>query len=130
MNPTHKRRSEFRPRASSMGDRRSAQRFSARWPLRYRVSHGALKGEWKNGQSVDMSTRGILIQTPEHVSKGGVVEVEVDWPGVYHNKPMVWLILTGTVARADARGTALRILSHQFRYAGCLPGFGSKAAVA
>jgi hypothetical protein len=62
-----------------------------------------------------MSAGGLLIDPPEAAPVGSTLEVAIDWPGLYHGKPMVRLFLIGSVARSDGRGTALRILSHQFR---------------
>jgi hypothetical protein len=39
----------------------------------------------------------------------------MDWPGLYRGTPIVRLSLNASVVRGGPRGTALRILSHQFR---------------
>jgi hypothetical protein len=115
MNSANNRRTKSHSQEVKARDRRSAQRYQVKWPLRYRVSQALSKGEWKSGHSVDMSSRGILIQTRERIPNGRILEVDMDWPGIYHDKPMVRLFLIGRVTRADGRGTALRILSHDFR---------------
>jgi hypothetical protein len=62
-----------------------------------------------------MSAGGIFMNATEAVLVGSTLELEIDWPGLYHDKPMVHLLVTGSVVRNDGRGTALRIVSHQFR---------------
>jgi hypothetical protein len=83
--------------------------------MQYRTSGGGLTSAWKSGQTLDMSVGGILIDTPEGVPVGSMVELAIDWVGLYHGKPMVHLLVIGSVVRNDDRGTALRILSHEFR---------------
>lgn len=83
--------------------------------MHYRIPGGVLHSAWKNGQTLDMSAGGLLIDAPEAAPVGSTVELVLDWPGLYHGKPMVHLFLIGSVMRNDSRGTALRILSHQFR---------------
>ena len=62
-----------------------------------------------------MSATGLRIEILETVSEGTVMEFLMDWTGLYHGKSTVRLFLTASVVRVDARGTALRILKHQFR---------------
>ena len=65
-----------------------------------------------------MSVGGILIGMARPLPVGSRWELELEWPGLYHGKPMMRLALTGAVVRNDGGGTALRILSHQFREVG------------
>ena len=83
--------------------------------MQYRTSDGELKSAWKAGRTLDMSVGGILIDIPPAIAVGATLELAIDWTGLYHGKPMIRLILIGSVMRTDSRGTALRILSHQFR---------------
>jgi PilZ domain len=83
--------------------------------MQYRTSGGEFTSAWKSGHTLDMSVGGILIDTPEGVPVSSMVELAIDWLGLYHGKPMVRLFVIGSVVRNDGRGTALRILSHEFR---------------
>jgi hypothetical protein len=96
--------------------RRANQRYTVRTPLQYRTAGGAIKAAWKSGETLDMSVDGIFIDAPGAAPVGTKLELEIDWPGLYHGKPMAHLLVIGSVVRNDGRGTALRILSHQFRY--------------
>jgi hypothetical protein len=62
-----------------------------------------------------MSATGVLIEIAESLPAGSILEVRMNWPGLYHSKPSVRLCLSGPVVRADHRGTALRIVRHEFR---------------
>ena len=95
--------------------RRYTQRYAVRTTMQYRISAGARYSAWKGGQTLDMSVGGILIDTPEALPVGSTVELAIDRLGLYHGKPRVRLLVIGSVVRNGGRGTALRILSHEFR---------------
>ena len=94
-------------------NRRAAQRYAVRATLQYRVRD--FNSTWKSGQTLDVSVGGILIDTSGAVPVGSTLELVIDWVGLYHGVPGVRLLVTGSVVRNDGRGTALRILSHEFR---------------
>ena len=96
-------------------NRRSNHRFEIKMPLRYRRSETVQQSEWTGGATLDMSASGLLIDIPERLPIGGKAQIVIDWTGLYHGRPMVRLFLTASVIRVDRRGTALRILNHQFR---------------
>ena len=96
-------------------NRRITSRYAVSAPLQYRAAAPTLESVWKSGHTRDMSAGGILIDQPEAAPIGSTLELAIDWPGLYHGKPQVRLFVIGSVARADKRGTALRILSHEFR---------------
>ncbi len=83
-------------------------------PLHYRAPDTNLPSGWKSGRLIDMSATGMRIEIPETVAEGTILEFAMEWTNLYHGRP-VRLFLSGSVVRVDACGTALRILSHQFR---------------
>ena len=96
-------------------NRRLTNRYAVSAPVQYRAATPTLESIWRSGHTRDMSAGGILIDPPEASPVGSTLELAIDWPGLYHGKPRVRLFVIGTVARVDSRGTALRILSHEFR---------------
>jgi hypothetical protein len=92
-------------------DRRAFSRYPVNTPFVYRAPGSG----WKTGRTVDMSARGLLVDIPEPVVPGYTLDLAIDWPGLYHGKPAVRLMLAGSVVRIDPRGVALRILHHEFR---------------
>jgi PilZ domain len=96
--------------------RRITRRYAVRMPVQYRISRGELQSAWKSGQTLDMSVGGIYMGTSEPVPAGSTLELAIEWPRLYHDRPIVRLHVSGSVVRNDGRGTALRILSHEFRY--------------
>jgi len=100
--------------SSKAKDRRAADRYGVKMPLRYRPTESKLNSAWKHGHTLNMSKDGVLIDIPEVRLVGSKLDLAIDWPGLYHDKPMVRLFLTGMVARVDGRRIALRILRHKF----------------
>ncbi len=94
---------------------RANNRYAVQTPVQYRPAVPSLEAVWKSGYTRDISAAGILIDPPAAAPVGSTLELAIDWPGLYHGKPMVRLFVIGTVARVDGRGTALRIISHEFR---------------
>jgi hypothetical protein len=91
-------------------NRRAAERYVLRMPLQYRTV-----AQWLPGHTIDMSARGVLLEIPDSLPAGTRLEAIIDWPGIYFDKKKVRLFLAGVIARVDKRGTALRILRHEFR---------------
>jgi PilZ domain len=97
-------------------NRRGATRYDVSVPVCYRTPETNLPSGWKSGRSLDMSASGLRIEIPETVVVvGTMLELAIDWTGLYHGRPAIRLFLTGSVVRVDERGTALRIVTHQFR---------------
>jgi hypothetical protein len=96
-------------------NRRAANRYPVETLLQFRISGSEVELCWRRGRTLDMSAAGIFIDVPEAAPVDSTVELVIDWLGLYHGKPMVQLLVVGTVVRYDHRGTALRIVNHQFR---------------
>lgn len=90
-------------------------RYPVKTPLRYRTLGGAQGSLWMSGRTTEMSASGLLMQVQEGIAIDTILELSMDWPGLYHDKPAVRLFVIGAVTRVDSRGTVVRILSHQFR---------------
>jgi hypothetical protein len=62
-----------------------------------------------------MSANGVLLDIGEALPVDCTLEVGMDWPGLYHGKPVVRLVLVGRIVRMEGQTAALRILTHEFR---------------
>jgi hypothetical protein len=96
-------------------DRRFARRYLVRATLKYRVLESTSTGVWNDGHTINMSSNGIFIETAEELADGSLLELRINWLGLYHARPVVRLLLSALVVRTDDRGAALRILDHEFR---------------
>src|SRR5262245_44291833 len=89
-------------------DKRGANRYEVRTPLEYRVMDGETAFAWKHGMVRNMSANGILIEAAESLANGCMVEAAMDWPGLYHGKDAMRLVLCGRVVRTQDRVVAVR----------------------
>ena len=102
-------------RKTKPNERRGKQRYAMKLPLLYRAAGAVADSEWKRARGLDMSASGILVGFPEAMPVGTALELAMDWPGLYHDKPVMRLFLKVRVVRTDSRGAALRIVGHEFR---------------
>ena len=98
-------------------NRRSHQRFAMCRKMAYRVTGPVSRNGWKQGTVLDMSATGIRFETANPLPEGAVIDVVLDWPGIYHGRDEVRLFLKGTVCRIGLEGVALEITGHDFRFA-------------
>jgi hypothetical protein len=96
-------------------ERRANHRYPVKAPLRYRILGGTSASPWNAGRTSEMSAGGVLLHVREAIALETILELCIDWPGRYHDQPVIRLFVIGSVARIDSHGTVVRILSHQFR---------------
>jgi hypothetical protein len=99
-------------------DRRHTVRFPVREKVRYRVLQSkAVQQLAGAGQTVDMSSGGILFTAKEDLEPGRLIEVAVDWPARLDGGCLLQLVATGHVVRADRFEDRLTIAVRIERYA-------------
>ena len=93
-------------------ERRSAQRYAVDAILKYRLSQesGVLSGM---GNLVNLSTTGVLFQTPEPPSIGTKIELFIPWPSA-RLRPME-VYIAGQVVRHRPGATAVAVEHYEFR---------------
>jgi hypothetical protein len=96
-------------------ERRSANRYHVESSVEYRIVDGAPAFEWKRGSVRNLSANGVLIDVGEALPVDCTLEAAMDWPWLYHGRPVVRLVLFGRLVRLDGRSAALRIVTHEFR---------------
>ena len=94
-------------------NRRGKCRYPLTVPVYYRAQNGQ-RAPWKKGTTVDMSATGILLDLPSEVEPGEELALALEWTGLYHAKERMRLLARVEVLRRDERGTAVRILEHEF----------------
>lgn len=107
-------------------DRRSAVRFPIVRDVRYRVFDGSTI-EVGSGQTVDMSSNGVLFTTERTLAPEERVEVSVNWPVQLDNKCPLKLVITGRVVRNEGNRAAIAIQTYVFRTQGS-PGMQLRAS--
>lgn len=95
-------------------ERRSAHRYPVHLEFEYRAfgrDHSVSVG---TGTTVNMSSRGLLIQTTNPVARSGMIELSVHLPESEDAERAANLVILGQVVRSDPGGAAVRILRHGF----------------
>ena len=96
------------------GDRRSSLRF----PMNRVLKHhglGAGNGPTGCGETVNISSRGVLFKTKERVRRGEWLELAISWPADLNPRVKLQLVARGPVVRIEEGQVALAIQQHEFR---------------
>ena len=119
------REAEFQeePRQGSQepdaADRRNRRRYSLRLAIRCRRIKPRFPLERIIvGESLNISSKGMLFEACEAFLPGQLVEVFIDWPLRLHNCVRLTLAAEGTVVRIAGTRVAMLIEKHEFRTCG------------
>jgi hypothetical protein len=96
-------------------DRRASQRFPLHLAVRYRVIGAKSPIRWNVGESINISSTGILFQTPEEIAPGQGIEAFVAWPVSLDNRVPLKLAIKGPVVRTDGNKSAVRFERYEFK---------------
>jgi hypothetical protein len=102
-------------RRQKPSERRKTIRYAVKKTMDYCVTSGRSGLRWERGWTLDMSAGGLFVQIPDSLPIGATLTAKMDWSGLYHGVQSVRLFLTCSVVRVESRGTALRIVKHEFR---------------
>lgn len=94
-------------------DRRRAIRFPLEMDLRYR--NGVRQGLWSSGQSINISSSGLLMRTDDLLLPGMKIEVAIHWPQKLDDRVPLQLLVKGRVARSLLTGVAVEFQRFEFR---------------
>ena len=96
-------------------ERRSRSRYPVRLRVRYRtLGKGPVAGV---GETVDFSSRGIMVQAQLHhpIGTGSRIEAIVEWPVLLDGTIHLQLVAVGRVVRSGMSGFAISLGRHEFR---------------
>jgi hypothetical protein len=100
------------------GDRRSADRFPIVRDVRYRLLNGRDFAESGGGETVNISSSGVLFTTEHDLKEGRRLELSVSWPARLDDKCQLKLVAKGRVIRAEDGKAAMTIEKYEFRTRG------------
>jgi hypothetical protein len=104
--------------STGQNDRRSAERFPIARDVRYRILNKRGADEAGDGQTLNMSSSGLLFTSRHMLLPGRRLEVAVSWPAQLNNTCALKLVARGRVVRFEDGCVALEIQQHEFRTAG------------
>jgi hypothetical protein len=100
-----------------LDERRSKHRFGLSYDLDYSVV-GQRTQASGHGQSINISSGGILFTTERVLYIGNTVQADLRWPVKLDNQIALKLTLVGTIVRVESGSplrAAMRINRHEFR---------------
>jgi PilZ domain len=100
------------------GDRRQDRRYRIHLDLRWKLIRRRRVLDSGVGQTVDLSSGGILFDPGRELPVGLNVELSISWPVLLRNEAPMQLIVSGRIVRAGQNGTALAMAQHEFRTSG------------
>ncbi len=108
------RQDEARPGDEQVPERRSAVRF----PLCREVKLHGLSTSGpvpSNGETVNISSKGVLLRSPGHFRTGEWLELAISWPARLNQHIGLQLLARGPVVRAGEGQVAISIEQHEFK---------------
>ncbi|HLK47853.1 MAG TPA: PilZ domain-containing protein [Bryobacteraceae bacterium] len=103
------------PFARRTGDRRLTSRFPLQQEVRYRLVQSKAMSAKGVGQSLDISSGGILFTTTDRLPVGRMVEIAVSWPARLNGTCPLQFVARGRVLRSDGKTAVVRIQRYEFR---------------
>jgi len=97
-------------------ERRSRQRFPLTLAVQYRTLGKA--GRFGSGQTLNISSKGLLFELPEPQLLSGSIELLVSWPCLLDGFCALNLVVKGRIVRSEGVGIAIESRQHEFRTAG------------
>ena len=99
-------------------ERRGSDRFPIEREVRYRVLNRRGAEEAGAGQTLNMSSTGVLFTTESLLLPGRKLEVAISWPAHLENKCALKLVARGRVVRSEPGQAAIEIQQYEFRTQG------------
>jgi hypothetical protein len=97
------------------------RRAKSRYPLRLNVRYQTLETVGRIGgvgQTLNLSSGGVLIHCTSTIREGARVRVVFEWPSLLNGAIPLQLVTIGTVVRRQGAALAIAFEGYQFRTAG------------
>jgi hypothetical protein len=99
-------------------ERRSADRFPIAREVQYKVLNKRSGVESGAGQTVNISSNGVLFTTEHYLIPGRRLELTISWPAQLNDKCSLNLLARGRVVRCEEGRAAIEIQQYEFRTRG------------
>src|SRR5580692_3357813 len=96
-------------------DRRHSDRFPIAREMRYRILMKRSVAESGAGNTVNMSSSGVLFVSERIMSPGCRVELSINWPVKLSEKCALRFVARGRVVRSAGGTAAIEFREHEFR---------------
>jgi len=106
---------------SISGDRRQDRRYQLQLDLKWKLIRRRRVLDTGTGQTLDLSSGGILFDAGRPLPEGLNLELAVTWPVLLHNVAPMQLVVYGRIKRCSGRHVAIQTIQHEFRTTGITP---------
>lgn len=100
------------------GERRGDRRYALQLDLKWKLVRRRRVLETGTGNTLDLSSSGILLDAGRPLPAGLNLELSVAWPVLLHNVAPLKLVVSGRIVRTEGRLCAIQMAQHEFRTAG------------
>ena len=100
------------------GERRGSSRFPIERAILFKSLGRKSEAEEGKGQTVNMSSTGVLFATDANVTPGRRVELSISWPAQLNDACPLKLVAKGRIVRSESGLAALEIQQYEFRTLG------------
>jgi hypothetical protein len=97
------------------GERRQDRRYELQLEVKWKLIRRRRVLDTGIGQTIDMSSGGILFDAGRNLPAGLNVELSVTWPVLLHNVAPMQLLAVGKIVRSVGRRVAIQTTQHEFR---------------
>jgi hypothetical protein len=109
---------QFPTTSRSTPDRRSNDRFPIIREVRYKVMNSKGSVEVGTGETINISSTGVLFKAEKPLPPGKRLELSISWPAQLDGKCGLKLVARGRIVRCQGTNIALEIDKYEFRTAG------------
>ena len=96
-------------------DRRSSRRYPIRLDVVFKLRRGSRFVQRGTGQTLNLSSRGVLFQSESELPLGARIELCIAWPVLLNEEAALNLFVTGQKVRGEGAISAIRIIRYVFR---------------
>jgi hypothetical protein len=96
-------------------ERRAADRFPISREVHYKVLSKRGGPEAGGGQTINISSNGVLFTTKHYLVPGRRLELSISWPAQLNEKCQLKLVARGRVVRCEEGMAAIEIQQYEFR---------------
>jgi hypothetical protein len=96
-------------------DRRRATRFPIERLILFQTTERRQAKKCGLGQTINISSTGVLFSTDELLSPGRKIRVAISWPAQLDSSVSLQLVARGRIVRCDGSNAAVQIERYEFR---------------
>jgi len=100
------------------GDRRQDRRYQLQLEVKWKLIRRRRVLDTGTGQTLDVSSGGLLFDAGRHLPEGLNVELSIAWPVLLHNVAPMQLVASGKIVRSNGHHVAIQTVTHEFRTVG------------